>query len=239
MQKLNSFSAGVRDGVSIGLGYLSVSFAFGIMGVGSGLSILEVVMVSMMNVTSAGQLAALPILASLGSVIELILTQVVINARYALMSISLSQRLAPDVGTKERMLVGFVNTDEVFAVATGKGMMLGKMYLFGLIIPPFIGWTMGTLLGAVLGNVLPVILTNALGIALYAMFIAIVIPEGRSDRRTAFCILVSAALSCAFFFVPILKRIPSGFTVIIIAVAVSAFFAALYPIKEEEVTGDA
>ena len=233
MQKIDNFALGLRDGISIGLGYLSVSFAFGIIGVGSGLSILEVVMISMMNVTSAGQLAAVPILASLGSVLELILTEAVINARYALMSVSLSQKLSPEIGIKERLLVGFVNTDEVFAVASGKGMMLGKKYLFGLIVPPYIGWSLGTLLGAVLGNVLPVILTSALGIALYAMFVAIVIPEARASAKTALCILISAALSCAFFFIPLLKKVPSGFTIIIIAVGVSALFALLCPIKEE------
>ena len=239
MQKTDSFLLGLRDGTSIGLGYLSVSFAFGIISVGAGLSVLEAVMISMFNVTSAGQLAAVPILAGLGSVFELILTQVVINARYALMSVSLSQRLDADVGTKERMTVGFLNTDEVFGVAMSKGTLLGKKYLYGLIIPPFCGWTLGTLLGAVLGNVLPIVLTNALGIALYAMFIAIVIPATREDGKTALCVLFSAALSCAFFFLPVLKEIPSGFTVIIIAVAVSLVFAYLCPIKDEEVTGDA
>ena len=223
---------GLRDGMSIGLGYLSVAFAFGIIAVGSGLSILEAVMVSMFNVTSAGQLAAVPILASLGSVIELVLTQVVINMRYALMSVSLSQRLGDDVGLKERLLVGFLNTDEVFGVAVGKGATLGKFYLFGLILPPFVGWTLGTLFGALLGNVLPSLLVNALGIALYAMFIAIVIPEGRTNKKTALCILVSAALSVAFYYIPWLAQIPAGFTVIIIAVAVSVVFALAFPIEE-------
>lgn len=219
--------------MSIGLGYLSVSFAFGIIAVGSGLSVLEAVMISMMNVTSAGQLAAVPILASLGSVLELVLTQVVINARYALMSVSLSQRLDSDVRTKERLLVGFLNTDEVFGVAVGKGTMLGKHYLFGLILPPFVGWSLGTLLGAVLGNVLPILMTNALGIALYAMFIAIVVPEGRASLKTALCILLSAAISCIFYFTPVLSEIPSGFTVIIVAVAVSVLFALVAPLDEE------
>lgn len=233
MQKIDSFACGFRDGVSIGLGYLSVSFAFGIIGVGSGLSVLEVVMISMLNVTSAGQLAAVPILAKLGSLIELVLTQVVINARYALMSVSLSQRLDSDVRTRERLLIGFVNTDEVFAVATSKGTMLGKKYFFGLILPPYLGWSLGTLIGAVLGNVLPELLINALGIALYAMFIAIVIPEGRTNKNAALCILVSVILSCAFYFLPLLKKIPSGFTVIIIAVLVSLIFALLAPVEEK------
>ncbi len=239
MQKINSFSYGIRDGISIGLGYLSVSFAFGIIGVASGLSALEVVLISMMNVTSAGQLAAVPILANLGSMIELLLTQIVINARYALMSVSLSQKLDRDVRTPERLMIGFVNTDEVFAVASGKGASLGRRYLFGLIIPPYIGWTLGTLLGAVMGNVLPAILISALGIALYAMFIAIIIPEARENGKTALCILLSAALSCGFCYLPVLNKIPSGFTVIIIAVAVSALFALVAPPEEKGEPSDA
>ena len=234
MNRIDSFKSGIRDGISIGLGYLSVSFAFGIIAVGSGLSITEAVMISVFNVTSAGQLAAVPILAGLGSAIELALTQLVINMRYALMSVSLSQRLDYDVRTKERLLVGFLNTDEIFGVAAGKGVMLGKHYLFGLILPPFLGWSLGTLLGAALGNVLPSLLTNALGIALYAMFIAIVIPEVRANSKTALCVLISAVLSVTFFYTPYLKAIPSGFTVIIIAVAVSVAFALLCPIKEVE-----
>lgn len=234
MNRIDSFKSGIRDGISIGLGYLSVSFAFGIIAVGSGLSILEAVMISVFNVTSAGQLAAVPILAGLGSAIELALTQLVINMRYALMSVSLSQRLDYDVRMKERLLVGFLNTDEIFGVAVGKGAMLGKHYLFGLILPPFLGWSLGTLLGAALGNVLPTLLTNALGIALYAMFIAIVIPEVRASSKTALLVLVSAVLSVTFFYTPYLKAIPSGFTVIIISVAVSAVFALLCPIKEVE-----
>lgn len=239
MNKLDSFSQGARDGMSIGLGYLSVSFAFGIIARDAGLSILEALMISMLNVTSAGQLAAVPILAGAGSVFELILTQLVINARYALMSVSLSQRLSPEVRTRDRFLVGFLNTDEVFAVASSKGMLLGRRYLFGLILPPYIGWSLGTLLGAWLGSVLPNSVTSALGIALYAMFIAIVVPEGRGNIKTALCILISAALSCAFYFLPYLSKIPSGFTIIIIAVAVCTVFALLCPIKEEEVSDSA
>ncbi len=239
MQRLDSMKAGFHDGLSIGLGYLSVSFAFGIIATSSGLSVLEAIFISMLNVTSAGQLAAVPILASLGSLVELVLTQLVINARYALMSVSLSQRLDCDVRTPERLIISFVNTDEVFAVASGKGMKLGRHYLFGLIVPPYIGWALGTFLGAVLGNVLPALIVSALGIALYAMFIAIIVPEGRTNSTTALCILVSAALSSAFYYLPALKKIPAGFTVIIIAVAVSALFAAIAPLKEKGDTANA
>ena len=129
-------------------------------------------------------------------------------------------------------------TDEIFAVASTEK-SVSRLYFLGLATMPFCGWTLGTLLGAVLGNVLPSVLTNALGIALYAMFIAIVLPAAREEGKTALCVLVSALISCAFFYIPALAKIPSGFTVIIIAVAVSLAFAYLFPIKDEEVTGDA
>ncbi len=230
---MNSFHVGFRDGVSVGLGYLSVAFAFGIIATGSGLSIFETVLVSMLNFTSAGQIAAVPILVNLGSIVELILTQIVLNARYGLMSTSLSQRIVPEVRTGELIIVGGFISDEVFAVTMSKHVSVGKRYLFGLIFPPYIAWTLGTLLGALLGNILPTLLTNALGIALYAMFIAIIIPEARGRGKTAICILISAMLSCLFYFTPVLQDITSGFTIIIISVAVSLVFALICPIEEK------
>ena len=234
-----SFSMGVRDGIPICLGYLSVSFAFGIFSVGCGLSILETVMVSMLNVTSAGQLAGVPIIASLGSYVELMLSQLIINLRYALMSVSLSQKLDRDIRLGDRLAIAFVNTDEVFAVASGKEGQVTRSYMYGLILTPFLGWTVGTALGAVAGNILPAILVSALGIAIYGMFIAIVIPESRKKKSTALLALFSVALSCLFYYLPALKKIPSGFVIIICASLASALFAILFPILGEEVDENA
>lgn len=233
MVENNNFRMGIRDGIPICLGYLSVAFAFGILATGEGLSILEAVMISAMNVTSAGQLAAVPIIAHGGGFIELGLAQLVINMRYALMSVSLSQRLGKSVRLRDRFLVSFVNTDEVFAVAMSKEQPVGRRYLYGLILTPFLGWTLGTLLGALAGNILPEMIVSALGIALYAMFIAIVIPAAREDRKVALCALVSLVLSCVFYFVPVLSSIPSGFVIIICAVSASLLFALIAPIDDE------
>ena len=230
-----SFAMGIRDGVPICLGYLSVSFAFGIFATGQGLSILEALLISMFNVTSAGQLAAVPIIVSLGSFIELALTQLVINLRYALMSVSLSQKFGKSVSIPDRFLIAFVNTDEVFAVASGKSGFVGRRYMFGLILTPYLGWTLGTLIGAIAGNVLPVIIVSALGIAIYGMFIAIVTPVAVSSLKDALCVLSAIALSCMFYYVPLFSAIPSGFVIIITAVLVSAFFALVAPIPDEEV----
>lgn len=235
MKENNNFRMGLRDGIPICLGYLSVSFAFGIFATGSGLSILEAVMISMFNVTSAGQLAAVPIIVGGGGVFELGLTQLVINLRYSLMSVSLSQRLGESVRLRDRFLIAFVNTDEVFAVAMSKEGRVGRAYLYALIVTPFLGWTLGTLLGAVAGNVLPALISSALGIAIYAMFIAIVVPVVRTDRSTALCALCSAVVSCIFFFTPVLSDVPSGFVIIISSVSVSLVFAALCPIPDDKV----
>ncbi|MBR5448621.1 MAG: AzlC family ABC transporter permease [Clostridia bacterium] len=230
----NSFSVGLANGIPIGLGYLSVSFAFGLYAVSSGLSVWQAVLISMLNLTSSGQLAAVPIIATVGSIFELIATQLVINLRYALMSISLTQRLGPSVRNSDRLLISFYNTDEVFAVSSARGEMLGRRYFFGLGVASYLGWTLGTLLGAVAGNILPASVVNALGIAIYAMFIAIILPGAKKDKNTLFAILVAIGLSVLFYYTPVLSSVPSGFVIVICAVSVSALFALIAPLKDEE-----
>ena len=189
----NNFKMGIRDGIPIALGYLSVSFAFGIFAVGTGLSVWQTVLISMLNLTSAGQLAGVPIIAGGGSLVELAMTQLVINLRYSLMSVSLSQRLGESVRLRDRFVISYANTDEVFAVSTGRGELLGRAYFVGLVIPPYLGWTLGTLLGAIAGNVLPAIITGALTIAIYAMLIAIVVPAMKKSLPTALAALTATS----------------------------------------------
>lgn len=229
----NNFLKGVKDGIPICLGYLSVSFAFGIFAVGQGLSPFEAVLISMTNLTSAGQLAAVPIIAGGGSFLELAVSQLVINLRYALMSVSLSQRFHGSVGTLKRLVIAFGNTDEVFAVASSQKREIKASYMYGLILTPFLGWSTGTAIGAFLGNILPEILLSALGIAIYGMFVAIVVPIAKTERAVLYLVLLSAALSLIFNFVPLLKAVPTGFTIIICAVLASAVLAVLRPVKEE------
>ena len=239
MKKENTFMQGIVDGLPICLGYVSVAFAFGIFSVGNGLSVSEAVLISMTNVTSAGQLSAVPIIAMGGSFLELALTQCIINLRYSLMSVSLSQKFDGSIRLLDRFLLAFVNTDEVFAVAISKGSPLGRKYLYGLTLTPYLGWSLGTLLGAVAGSILPDMLVSALGIAIYGMFIAIIVPPAKKSLPTALCILTAVALSCAFNFVPILSKVPGGFAIIICAVAASALFAAVAPVEpEKEVSAD-
>ena len=234
MNQKITFMKGLKDGIPICLGYISVSFAFGIFAVENGLTPLQALLISMMCVTSAGQLAAVPIIAGAGGLVELAVSQLVINMRYALMSISLSQKLDHRVTVADRFAIAFVNTDEVFALASSQKGAVSKWYMYGLILSPWAGWALGTITGALAGNILPAVVTESLGVAIYGMFIAIVVPEIRKSKATAICVGIAVAMSCLFRFLPALQEIPGGFVIIICACAASALMAALAPVETEE-----
>ena len=227
------FRQGIRHGIPIGLGYLSVSFAFGMKAVGDGLTVLQAVLISMTNLTSAGQIAALPLMVTGASLAEMALTQLTINLRYALMSLSLGRKLDGSMGTLQRLVFSFANTDEIFAVASSQPGKVGKAYLYGLMIAPWIGWSLGTLLGAAAGTLLPVFVRNALGIAIYGMFLAIILPPARKDRPVRMVVIAAVALSLCFRYVPGLNTVSSGFVIIICGVLAAAFGAWRYPMKED------
>lgn len=232
--KTKGFAKGIVDGLPICLGYLSVSFAFGIFAIENGLTVWEAVLISMTNVTSAGQLAGVPIIAAAGTLAELAITQAVINLRYSLMSVSLSQRLGKSIKLIDRFIIAFVNTDEVFAVASSKKERLSKSYMYGLILTPYIGWSTGTFLGATAGNILPKIIVSSLGIAIYAMFIAIVIPEAKRNKATAGLVLMSVIFSCVFKYIPVLNFVSTGFTIIICASIASIICSIIAPVDRLE-----
>ncbi len=234
MVEINSFKKGLKDGIPICVGYFSVSFAFGIFAVENGLSVIQAVLISLLNLTSAGQLAAVPIMTGGGTIAELALSQLVINSRYSLMSVSLAQKFSKKVKFIDKLLIAFGNTDEIFAVSVSQKGEIGKRYMWGLILLPIIGWVSGTLTGAVAGNILPQTITSALGLAIYGMFIAIVVPVVKKEKATLLCVLFSIAISCAFKYIPLLNAVPSGFTVIICAVIASAVFAIIAPISTDE-----
>lgn len=229
----NNFLKGIKDGLPICIGYFAVSFAFGITAVGLGLSWLEAFLISMTNVTSAGQLAGVPILASGGRLIELIVSQLVINSRYTLMSISMSQKLGKSVSFKNKLIIAFCNTDEVFAVTMGNKQSVGKKYMYGLILTPWLGWSFGTLLGSLANNILPALVISSLGVAIYGMFIAIVVPVMKKNKTVTLCVLLSILLSCMFKYLPVLNLVPAGFVIIICAVVSSAIFALIAPTSNE------
>ena len=230
----NRFKKGLRDGIPIALGYLSVSFTFGMAAAAGGLPTLYTLAVSMTNLTSAGQFAGLSLLLAGGSYAEMALTQLVINLRYALMSVSLSQKLDKSVRLLERLLIAFGNTDEIFAVATGQGAQVGSRYMFGLIATPYVGWALGTFLGSAAASLLPASLRSALGIAIYAMFLAIFIPPMKKSGAVTVVVLTAAALSCAFHYIPALQAVSSGFVIILCAVSAAAVGALIKPVPETE-----
>lgn len=228
------FKKGMHDGIPIALGYLSVSFTFGLMGTASGLSWWQTLLISMTNLTSAGQFAGLGIMVTSGGIFEMALTQLIINLRYALMSISLSQKTDSTFTLPVRLAAGFGITDEIFAVAVSRNKAVSKYYMAGLVIIPYIGWAGGTAAGALLGAVLPEIVTNALGIAIYGMFMAIIIPQARDNSKCLIVIIIAAVLSCCFKWIPVLGSISSGFVIIICAVIASVAGALLFPISDGE-----
>ena len=226
------FLTGLKDGIPIALGYLSVSFGFGILAAGTGLTAAEALIISAANLTSAGQVAGVGIIAAGGSLWEMVLTQLVINVRYSLMALSLSQKLDTSFRTPQRLLVSFGITDEIFAVSHSKEGRLIPRYMYGLILISFLGWTIGTWLGAAAGDILPAALTDAMGIMLYGMFVAIVLPEARGNRGILAVAAAAALVSIVFRYV--LTAVSGGFAVILSAVAAAALGAWLFPIDEEE-----
>ncbi len=235
-----TYREGLRDGIPIGLGYLSVSFGFGIAVVAAGLHPLIALLISMTNETSAGQVAGLAIMVAAGPLLEMALTQLIINLRYSLMAISLSQRLDASFSTPWRLLLSFSITDEIFAVASTKRERVGVRYFSGLSTAPYIGWALGTLAGALAGTLLPPVIRDSLGLVLYGMFIAIIIPPARRERGVLFAVCVAVGLSCILYYVPLFDFLSSGFALIISAVIAAALAAWLFPVPTpaEEVTAD-
>ncbi len=236
----SEFKKGLHDGFPLGLGYLSVSFAFGVQASLLGVPVLITLLISMTNLTSAGQLAGVSVVAAAGSVIELILIQLVINSRYFLMSLTLTQKLDDSFTFPKRLLTATFITDEIFAVAAAKPYKINVKYFAGLSVLPYIGWALGTLLGALAGDVLPQRIRLALGIALYAMFLAIIVPPAKKSRGVAFTVAIAIVLSCILKYVPYINRISEGFSLIIGAIISSFVAAAIFPVykKKEVAAGD-
>ena len=226
----SEYRAGSKDGLAIGVGYFSVSFTFGILAVNGGLSALTAGLISLTNLTSAGQFAGLTVILAHGSLFELALTQLVINLRYALMSLSLSQRLGPAFTTRRRMVVAFANTDEIFAVAMGRSAALTPAYMYGLATLPILGWTGGTLTGAVASGVLSAAVRSAQGVARYSMFIAIIVPPMRGLKSVRYVVAAAVAVSCVLAWSPLSRFISSGFAIIVSTLAAAGVGAWLFPL---------
>ena len=228
--RLNRFAQGFRYGLPIMLGYFPVSFAFAVSAVASGLPWPLVVLISMSNFTSAGQQAGAGLLIRHAPLPEIGVTVFIINIRYMLMSLSLSQKLGK-MPLFKRLLIANGVTDEIFFLAMRKDGTLSGWFLTGLAAGPYGGWVLGTLAGALAGAVLPASLSSALGIALYAMFIAIITPAARDSHPIAAVALIAIGLSCLFRYLPGLRLIPSGWALILCAILAAVFGALRFPVE--------
>jgi predicted branched-subunit amino acid permease len=236
--KRNDFLTGLKDGIPICLGYFSVSMEFGIAAFKGGIPAWAAILTSLTNVTSAGQFAGIKVMLEKGGLLELAITTLIINMRYFLMSLSVSQKISPSMSLWQRALVSFGMTDEIFAVSVQRLVPITAAYMAGLIITPVLGWTLGTAAGALATSVMPPSLSSAMGIALYGMFIAIIIPPARENKKVLIAVVIAVLSSVVFSFAPLLNRLSSGWTIIIITVLVSSLCATLLPIETEEEGGE-
>ena len=228
------YTSGLKDGIAIGLGYLAVSFTFGIMAANTGLTPWQAIVMSLTNLTSAGQFAGLEIIKTGASLGELALAQFVINLRYSLMSCSLSQKFKEDTPFLHRLLIGYGVTDEVFGVSVCKSGKLDPLYCYGLLSAAVPGWTLGTAIGAVSGSLLPDRIISALSVGLYGMFIAIIVPPARDNRTLALVVAASMILSFLFSWLPWLRMISSGMRLILLTVVIAGAAAFLFPFPTKE-----
>lgn len=228
------FLRGLRDGLPIGAGYFAVSFAFGIQAVAAGLDAFQTFVLSGSNLTSAGQFAGIGVIKAGGALAAMALTQLVINLRYCLMSCAISQKLAPGVPFWHRWLIAFGVTDEIFAVSVAAHGRLRPAYSYGLIAAAWPGWAGGSLLGAVAGDILPATVSQALAMALFAMFVAIVVPAAQADRRVLLASLSAAALSAALAYAPWTAALSEGMRVVLVTLLVAGAAAWLCPLRDKE-----
>jgi len=226
---------GLREGVPIGLGYFAVGFTLGIAAKNAGITAFQMGLMSFMLHASAGQFAAITVIAGQSGYFAMFLTQLVINIRYLLMSAAISQKISPDTSLGKRMLLSYFVTDEIFGVSASVKGELNPFYNFGAISIGSPAWLLGTVLGVLVGNILPPSLTSALSVALYGMFLAVVIPASRESRTVAAVVAVSMAASLLFDLIPLLAGIAGGTKIIILTVGIAAIAAVIRPVVDEEV----
>lgn len=228
------FREGMRDGIPIGLGYFAVSFSLGVAAKSAGLTAFQGFIASLLNNASAGEYAGFTVIAANASYLEMMLMTLVANARYLLMSCALSQKFAPDTPLGHRLMVGYDVTDEIFGITIARPGILNPYYTYGAIVIAAPCWAGGTALGVIAGNLLPLRVVSALSVALFGMFLAVIIPPARKNRIVAVFVLISFLSSFAAAHLPYISQLSGGTRTIILTVVISAAAAALFPIREEE-----
>lgn len=225
---------GLRDGTPIGLGYFVVAFSLGITARNAGLTPLEGFVASLLNNASAGEYAAFTLMAARASYLEMAVVTLITNARYLLMSTALSQRFSPSTGTLHRVLVGFDVTDELFGIAIARPGWVDPFYSYGAFVPALSGWSTGTALGIAMGNVLPSRVVSALSVALFGMFLAIIVPPARESRVVLGCVAASFAASLLCAVAPLLAAWTTGTRTIVLTVAIASAAALLFPVSDDD-----
>lgn len=242
MEKTNKFSprgqksvllSGMRDGLPIGLGYFAVAFSLGIAAKDAGLSAFEGFLASLLTNASAGEHAVFNLIRASAPYIEVALITLITNARYLLMGCALSQRFSPDTPLVHRLIVGFDITDEIFGITIAREGKINPYYTYGAMLASIPFWATGTALGIIMGNLLPIRAVSALSVALYGMFLAVIVPPAKKDKVIAALVPICFALSALFAYAPVISQLSEGNRTIILTVVISAAAALLFPIKEE------
>lgn len=228
------FLAGVRDGLPIALGYFAVSFALGIMAKQAGLSAFQGFLASLLTNASAGEYAGFMVIMEKSGYATMIVMTIVASARYFLMACALSQRFDPKMRFGHRLLIGFNLTDEIFGAQIARPGYVAPKYTYGLFVLPLMGWSTGTMLGIIMGNLLPANIVSALSVALYGMFIAIIVPPAKKNRVVLCGVLASFIMSFLFSRLPVISGLSSGTRTIILTVIIAGILAACFPVKDEQ-----
>ncbi len=230
-EKSSFYKKGLKDGIPIGLGYFAVAFTLGIMAEKSGLTPFQAMLTAALTNASAGGFAGFELMGTNAPYWQMALMQLIVNARYLLMSCALSQKIAPSTPLIHRGIIAFDVTDEIFGISIAQKGYLNPFYNYGAMSVAIPCWALGTFFGVIMGNILPIRLVSALSVGLYGMFLAIIIPPAKQNKVVAGTIVASFVLSYVFTFI---KAIPSGLRVIILTVVISLIAAMLFPVKEEE-----
>ncbi|MDO4975648.1 MAG: AzlC family ABC transporter permease [Eubacteriales bacterium] len=230
----NLFLKGVRDGIPVGLGYVTVGFSVGIACQVAGLNAFQGFLISVLNNASAGEYAGITVIASDSGLVEMIIMMLVVNARYLLMGCALTQKLDPKLPIWKRLIMGFDLTDEVFGLAIAQKAPVSFVYYVGVMCMAIPSWSLGTVLGILLGNLMPPVLVGAFSATLFGMFLAIFVPVGRKDKVVLACVIISFITSYGCQFLPLVSSWSNGTKTIILTVTISAIAAYLFPRKQEE-----
>ena len=233
-----TFTNGLKAGIPIGLGYLVVSFTFGMTACLGGFSYFDALFMSMTNVTSAGQFAGMQLINNGATYLELMITVAIINIRYLLMSTALSQKLDTKMSLLKRMILSFGVTDETFSVASVEVEIVTFRYFMGLISIPYLGWSIGTLLGSLMDNLLNPSMQSAASIALYCMFVALVLPPSKHHKDIRFVVILTIITRLIMTFLPIFNQLSSGYSIIISACIAALIGGLIYKDKTQEVVHD-